>query len=101
MMRSLSACIRFLVTSALLALAWVYRHLISPPLHAWSGPAMGCRFHPNCSQYAADALRVHGPVRGLALAVARIAKCHPFHPGGVDLVPPVRPRCTRVATSQS
>jgi uncharacterized protein len=47
-----------------------------------------CRFYPSCSSYALEALRVHGALRGSALAVARIAKCQPFHPGGFDPVPP-------------
>ena len=59
-----------------------YQRFISPLL----GPR--CRFAPSCSQYAVDALRTHGAVRGLWLAVARIARCHPFHPGGYDPVPP-------------
>ena len=51
-----------------------------------------CRFHPTCSQYAVDSLRVHGAVRGLGLAIARVARCHPWHPGGFDPVKPPRRR---------
>lgn len=47
-----------------------------------------CRFHPTCSQYAIDAFRLHGTWRGTTLTVARLCRCHPFHPGGVDFVPP-------------
>lgn len=47
-----------------------------------------CRFHPTCSQYAVDSVRVHGAVRGLGYAVARVARCHPWHPGGLDPVKP-------------
>lgn len=47
-----------------------------------------CRFYPSCSSYAVEALRVHGAFRGLWLTVRRIGKCHPFHPGGLDPVPP-------------
>lgn len=53
-----------------------------------------CRFHPTCSQYAVTALEDHGAARGTWLAVRRIARCHPFHPGGVDHVPARAPRPT-------
>ena len=43
-----------------------------------------CRFHPTCSEYAADALRKYGPARGAWKAVKRICRCHPFHSGGYD-----------------
>lgn len=59
-----------------------YQRFISPLLP----PA--CRFYPSCSAYAVEALKVHGAARGLWLAVRRIARCHPFHPGGLDPVPP-------------
>lgn len=72
------------LAQVLLALVWTYRKIVSPLLPP------RCRFYPSCSAYAAEALRVHGAVRGLWLAVRRVAKCHPFHPGGVDFVPPPR-----------
>lgn len=46
-----------------------------------------CRFYPTCSQYAYEALGKHGAVKGSYLAVRRILRCHPFHPGGYDPVP--------------
>jgi putative membrane protein insertion efficiency factor len=46
-----------------------------------------CRFHPSCSQYAAEALARHGAARGTTLTVKRLLRCHPRHPGGVDPVP--------------
>jgi putative membrane protein insertion efficiency factor len=46
-----------------------------------------CKFYPSCSHYAADALRIHGARRGTWLALRRLARCHPFSRGGVDLVP--------------
>ena len=60
----------------------LYRALLSPLL-----PKV-CRFHPSCSQYAMQALEEHGPLRGLWLAARRLSRCHPFHPGGLDPVPP-------------
>ena len=62
-----------------------YRRFISPLL----GPR--CRFAPSCSEYALGALAEHGAVRGLWLAARRIARCHPFNPGGYDPVPPAKP----------
>jgi hypothetical protein len=46
-----------------------------------------CKFYPSCSHYAAEALRIHGARRGSWLALRRVSRCHPFTPGGVDLVP--------------
>ncbi len=65
----------------LVALIRVYQLAISPLLP----PA--CRFYPSCSQYALVAIREHGPLTGIWLALARLARCHPWHPGGVDFVP--------------
>jgi hypothetical protein len=65
----------------LLLLVRAYRLLLGPLLPP------SCRFHPSCSAYAAGALRRHGAVRGSWLAVRRVARCHPWHPGGVDPVP--------------
>lgn len=47
-----------------------------------------CKFHPTCSEYAAEAFRVHGAVRGAWLAMRRVARCVPFTAGGYDAVPP-------------
>jgi putative membrane protein insertion efficiency factor len=70
-----------LLSLPLLALLAVYRKLISPVLP----PA--CRYYPSCSQYAQDAVRIHGPVLGPWLALKRLLRCHPWAPGGPDPVP--------------
>jgi putative membrane protein insertion efficiency factor len=59
----------------------VYQRLASPLL----GPR--CRFHPSCSQYAADAILRHGVFRGTYLGIRRLLRCHPWNAGGVDYVP--------------
>jgi putative membrane protein insertion efficiency factor len=61
-----------------------YRRWISPALPA------RCRFYPSCSAYALEAVRTHGAIRGIGLAIWRLLRCHPFHPGGFDPVPPRR-----------
>lgn len=77
--------LRFLeraVTGLLLGLIRTYQLVLSPLL----GPS--CRFEPSCSRYAATCLSTHGPLRGSWLALRRIARCHPFNPGGYDPPPP-------------
>jgi putative membrane protein insertion efficiency factor len=69
------------LTQLLLVPLRLYKAVLSPLLP----PA--CRFHPSCSVYAMGALGVHGPVRGLWLAALRLARCNPFHAGGLDPVP--------------
>ncbi|MGQ9870899.1 membrane protein insertion efficiency factor YidD [Leptodesmis sp.] len=67
----------------LIGLVKVYRTFISP-LYLPT-----CRFQPTCSQYAIEAIDQHGVLKGSWLAACRICRCHPFHPGGYDPVPPV------------
>jgi putative membrane protein insertion efficiency factor len=69
-----------LAGAAAVAILKCYRRLISPLLP----PA--CRFHPSCSCYAIESVEKYGVGRGLALTLRRLAKCHPFHPGGYDPV---------------
>ena len=59
----------------------------------WLSPLLGsnCRFYPSCSCYAEEALNSHGVPRGLYLSARRILRCHPWHSGGYDPVPPPHP----------
>lgn len=66
----------------LIALVKAYRYAISP----WLG--RHCRFEPSCSEYAVDALKTHGAIKGAGLSATRLCRCHPWHPGGFDPVPP-------------
>lgn len=65
----------------LIALIRFYQRFISPAL----GPH--CRYTPTCSQYACEALQKYGAFKGGYLALRRVLRCHPFHPGGYDPVP--------------
>lgn len=65
----------------LLKLIRIYQLVLSPVLGS------SCRFHPTCSQYALDAIDTHGSIRGTWLAMRRVGRCHPWHPGGHDPVP--------------
>ncbi|MEP7180793.1 MAG: membrane protein insertion efficiency factor YidD [Betaproteobacteria bacterium] len=67
--------------AVLLALIRAYQYLLRPLLGA------NCRFYPSCSEYAREAIGKHGALRGTWLAVRRISRCHPYHPGGYDPVP--------------
>jgi uncharacterized protein len=68
-------------------LSWSLRALIR--VYQWTlSPLLGanCRFYPSCSQYAHEALKKYGLLKGSYLAVRRLARCHPWHEGGVDHV---------------
>ncbi|WP_130472933.1 membrane protein insertion efficiency factor YidD [Candidatus Magnetaquicoccus inordinatus] len=65
----------------LIGLIHLYRYLLSPIL------PRSCRFFPSCSEYALEAVQRYGGWRGGWLAVKRLLRCHPFHPGGFDPLP--------------
>ena len=84
-----------MIARALLRLIGFYSRAISPALPP------RCRFYPTCSAYAAQAIARHGAARGSWLALRRLVKCAPWHPGGVDLVPERRDPPGTVAGAQS
>lgn len=67
----------------LVKLITLYQYVVSP----FFGPS--CRFTPTCSNYAIEAINVHGIFKGSWLAIRRLGRCHPWHEGGLDLVPGV------------
>jgi hypothetical protein len=60
---------------------WLYQLILSPLI------GRQCRFYPSCSSYTREAIEKYGVLEGIFLGGKRLLKCHPFHPGGVDLVP--------------
>ncbi|MEQ8802261.1 membrane protein insertion efficiency factor YidD [Haliea sp.] len=68
----------------LISIISLYRYTVSPFL------GDNCRFYPSCSHYAQDAIALHGILKGSYLTLRRIGKCHPWHEGGVDPVPPCK-----------
>lgn len=72
-----------MIARLLLLVIRLYQLLLSPLI------GQSCRFSPSCSRYTAACIETHGALRGSVLGVRRIARCHPFHPGGYD-PPPAR-----------
>lgn len=72
------------MSKVFIVLIRAYQFVLSPML------GQRCRYYPSCSNYAIEALRVHGVVRGAGLATWRVLRCNPFSDGGVDPVPPRR-----------
>jgi uncharacterized protein len=77
-MRPPQATVSTLVASAMIAGVRCYQLCVRPIL-----PPL-CRFHPSCSEYFILAVRKYGPVRGAGRGLARLCRCHPWHPGGYD-----------------
>ncbi len=72
-----------MIRGILIGLIRLYQWILSP----WLGPC--CRYHPSCSNYAVEAIRVHGSWRGLWLAIRRLLRCHPWGGYGYDPVPSI------------
>jgi uncharacterized protein len=81
MSRTVGSVLSSVLASPLIFAVRLYQRFISP----LSGPS--CRFYPSCSAYAVTALTRFGPLRGGWLTLRRLARCHPWNPGGVDPVP--------------
>ena len=80
-LRVLWALLLGLPASAVRALIRIYQLTLSPFI------GNQCRFHPSCSNYAMEAVEHHGALKGSWLALRRLGRCHPYHPGGFDPVP--------------
>lgn len=80
-MTRVASSARKALVEGLILLLRGYQWLISP-IFAFLG--VQCRFAPSCSEYMVGSLRKHGPVTGLLRGVARLSRCHPWHPGGYD-----------------
>ncbi|MEI6678536.1 MAG: membrane protein insertion efficiency factor YidD [Mariniphaga sp.] len=74
--------VRWFFIKLLMMPVYFYKYVISPMTPA------SCRHIPSCSEYAVEALKIHGPIKGIYLAVRRISKCHPWGTHGFDPVPP-------------
>jgi len=72
--------VKMLARRLLVGLVVAYQRMVSPSL------GRNCRFLPTCSQYAREAITVHGACKGSLLALRRLGRCQPFHPGGYDPV---------------
>lgn len=70
-----------MLKKGLIGIIVLYQKIVSPLFRP------RCRFYPTCSQYTREAISKHGPFKGGYLALRRVLRCHPFHPGGVDPVP--------------
>lgn len=71
---------KWIIKNIILAIIWVYQHLISPLTPA------SCRFTPTCSQYTVDAIKKYGPFKGGWMGLKRIGRCHPWGGSGHDPV---------------
>lgn len=78
------------VTAVIRILIRFYQRILNPMLKVISGPGMGCRYSPSCSNYFLQAVEIHGPLRGCWMGICRILRCHPWGGSGYDPVPSPR-----------
>jgi len=83
----------------LVGLIQLYRWTLSPAKSFLFGPTAGCRFTPGCAEFAQQAVRLHGAVRGSGLAVRRLCRCHPWGDCGPDPVPEPKATGTRTGAA--
>jgi hypothetical protein len=83
-----------IIVQAVIKLLRAYQLILSPLLGA------NCRFYPSCSSYTIQAIETFGLIKGSYLAVKRISKCHPWHPGGIDEVPTKTTQCCKSKKSE-
>jgi hypothetical protein len=91
-LRALRAVVR-LPALAVIGVLRLWQLLVSPVY------GQTCRFYPSCTAYAVEAVTIHGLVRGGWLAARRLGRCHPWNPGGVDLVPARKARAATTPTA--
>jgi len=82
MLKKVIDWIRWILIRILMVPVYIYKYVISPMTPA------SCRHIPSCSEYAIEALKIHGPIKGIYLGTRRILKCHPWGTHGYDPVPP-------------
>jgi len=82
MIKKVAGWIKWILIRILMVPVYFYKYAISPMTPA------SCRHIPSCSEYAIDALKIHGPIKGIYLGTRRILKCHPWGTHGYDPVPP-------------
>ena len=85
---------KIIIVQTIIKLLRAYQYILSPLLGA------NCRFYPSCSSYTIQAIETFGLIKGSYLAVKRISKCHPWHPGGIDEVPTKTTQCCKSKKSE-
>lgn len=93
-----------MIRAILIGLIWIYRGTLSPFLTFIGGPGSGCRYTPTCSEYAIEAIQVHGALQGVWMTFLRISRCHPWGGFGYDPVMPAKKHahsCNAISTQNT